>query len=406
MKKRLVNLLAMTVAICLLIVVAFYTSRASATPEVDDRLIPVTIDGEHVRLAVRIYKPQGDGPFPTMIFHHGSTGRGKNPDIFPIAWLPGTLINYFVDRGWAVVLPSRRGRGGSEGLYDEGFGKNRSKGYSWKPKYSIPGADRALEDVDAITDVILEEPFVDGTRVVVGGQSRGGILSVAHSGQRPELYRGVINFVGGWWGGKRDNAKKINNTIFKYGVPFGKETLWLYAKDDPYYSTITTQGYFKKFEKAGGIGTYVSDFPRKIGHGLVNIPEHWGPVVDAYLERMGVAHEPAPSAIRFTPDPSRPPTEFVGTWEGRWAGYSSWSTALTIESVSQEGVAIGTYTYIDTSYDIEALVEDGVLHWKGKRKSDFEFFVGRDGVLIGTYRRAKSANKRRAFFRAVMTRAE
>ena len=78
-------------------------------------------------------------------------------------------------------------------------------------------------------------------------QSRGGILSVAHSRQRPELYRGVINFVGGWWGGKRDSAKKINNTIFKYGVTFGRETLWLYAKDDPYYSTRTTQGYFKKF---------------------------------------------------------------------------------------------------------------------------------------------------------------
>ena len=396
----------MTTAICTLLLAALYTSRVDATPAVDDRMVSVSIDDAQVRLAVRSFKPDGEGPFPTLIFHHGSTGRGKDPDRFQISWLPGTIINYFVDRGWAVVLPSRRGRGGSEGIYNEGFGKNRSKGYSWKPKYSIPGADRALKDVDAITEAILEEPFVDRTRVIVGGVSRGGILSVAHSGQRPELYRGVINFVGGWWGGKRNNAKKINNTIFGHGVTFGKETLWLYAKDDNYYSIKTTRGYFEKFEKAGGIGTYVSDFPRKIGHSLLGIPEHWGPVVDAYLERIGLPHEPTPSAIRFTPDASYPPTDFVGEWHGIWGGYESSPTTLTIESVSVEGEAVGIYTYRGQSNNITAHVQDGVLKWKGKRKTSFEYFVGRDDVLVGTYRRGKSASKRRAFSRTVMTRAE
>jgi dipeptidyl aminopeptidase/acylaminoacyl peptidase len=47
-------------------------------------------------------------------------------------------------------------------------------------------------------DAVLAFPFVDPTRVVIGGQSRGGILSIAYAGQRPEQVKGVVNFVGGW----------------------------------------------------------------------------------------------------------------------------------------------------------------------------------------------------------------
>ena len=45
-------------------------------------MVPVTIDGETVKLATITYKPDGPGPFPTLIFHHGSTGRGTDPPLF------------------------------------------------------------------------------------------------------------------------------------------------------------------------------------------------------------------------------------------------------------------------------------------------------------------------------------
>jgi hypothetical protein len=32
-------------------------------------MVPLTIDGEQVRLATITYKPPGNGPFPTLIFH-------------------------------------------------------------------------------------------------------------------------------------------------------------------------------------------------------------------------------------------------------------------------------------------------------------------------------------------------
>jgi len=70
---------------------------------------------------------------PTLVFNHGSTGRGTDPRAFtrPIDY--PEVAKFFVDRGWAVVMPARRGRGGSEGPYDEGFATNRALGYVCDP---------------------------------------------------------------------------------------------------------------------------------------------------------------------------------------------------------------------------------------------------------------------------------
>src|SRR6476620_4537323 len=75
--------------------------------------VSVTIDGSTVKLSTVTYKPTGEGPFPTMIFHHGS-GLIERP------YDPRTVASWFVARGWAVIAPSRRGRGGSQGWDEEG----------------------------------------------------------------------------------------------------------------------------------------------------------------------------------------------------------------------------------------------------------------------------------------------
>ena len=84
-------------------------------------MVPVIIDGEPVRLAVRIYRPVIDEPLPTLIFDRGSTGTGSDPSSFEFVQYFEPVVTHFVRRGYAVTLPSRRGRGGSEGIYDEGF---------------------------------------------------------------------------------------------------------------------------------------------------------------------------------------------------------------------------------------------------------------------------------------------
>jgi dienelactone hydrolase len=253
-------------------------------------MVPVTVDGEQVKLSVITYKPAGDGPFPTLVFHHGSTGRGNNPAIFAHPYDPKVLADWFTARGWAVLLPSRRGRGGSEGRYDEGFALDRSQGYSCDPTLSLPGADRALRDIDAVTPVLLAQPFVDRSRVAVGGLSRGGILSIAWSGRRPSTPRAVINFVGGWSGARCPTASMINQELFRRGAAFGHSTIWLYGETDPFYPLSHSRSNFAAFQAAGGKGTFheYTPPPWESGHNISTIPGLWSSTLEDYLAERGL----------------------------------------------------------------------------------------------------------------------
>ncbi|HYE93509.1 MAG TPA: prolyl oligopeptidase family serine peptidase, partial [Terriglobales bacterium] len=199
--------------------------------------------------------------------------------------------------GWAVVIPARRGRGGSDGTYDEGFHALRSAGYTCEPARSTAGADRALRDADAITDAIVALPFVDASRLVVGGQSRGGILSVAWAGRHPDRVRGVINFAGGWLGTGCASASEVNQALLLRGTRYRGEMLWLYSPKDEYYPLAHTRGNFEAFERAGGSATFLS-IPKPanaIAHHIVADPTVWGAHVEAYLARRGLP------AARLTP---------------------------------------------------------------------------------------------------------
>ena len=253
-------------------------------------MVPVTIDGEQVKLATITYKPAGTGPFPTLIFHHGSTGRGTDPLAFSRPYDPRTLAEWFTARGWAVVLPSRRGRGGSEGTYDEGFSINRAQGYSCEQTLAIPGAERALRDIDAITPAILAQPFVDRSRVAVGGQSRGGILAIAWSGRQPGVPKAAINFVGGWMASACSSATAINQNLFNRGAAFGQPTIWLYGDKDPFYPLSHSRANFAAYQAAGGKGAFHEYEPPAglNGHQISSAPALWTGVVEAYLSARGL----------------------------------------------------------------------------------------------------------------------
>ena len=200
------------------------------------------------------------------------------------------MSEWFTARGWAVVLPQRRGRGGSEGIYDEGFAVNRGLGYSCEETLSLPGADRALRDIDAVTPAILALPFVDRTRFAVGGQSRGGVLTIAWSGRQPALPRAAINFVGGWMGSGCSSAVSINQNLFKRGAGFGQPSIWLYGEGDPFYPLSHSRANFAAFQSAGGRGTFNEYQPPQgmNGHQISGAPALWTSVLEAYLTERGL----------------------------------------------------------------------------------------------------------------------
>ena len=245
---------------------------------------PFTENGESVSLEVLLFKPLVDGRYPTMVFHHGSTGDGSDPSRFGNTFISKSIAFYFVERGWMVAFPQRRGRGRSDGLYDEGFKPDRS-GYSCQENLALAGAAHALEDLDVITDWVRNRMDVDTTRLLVGGSSRGGILAVAHTAQRPDVYLAAINFVGGWIAEGCGDYQSINRTLFVNGAAFPGPSLWLYGKNDSFYSIAYSRSNFDAFTLAGGMGSMfeLTRSPRLNGHFIINDLVLWEPVLDDFI---------------------------------------------------------------------------------------------------------------------------
>jgi dienelactone hydrolase len=244
-------------------------------------------NGAPVALEVVIHTPAGPGPFPVVLFNHGSTGRGDDPALYKQTYTSSAASAFFNERGWAVVYPQRRGRGNSGGLYDEGFRPDRRM-YSCDPQESLPGFERAMADLDAVLPALEARKELDTSRMLLAGQSRGGILAVAYAGRHPGRFAGVINFVGGWMSDRCPRAADINHVSLRRGAAYPHPMLWLYAEGDPFYSLQHTRAGFEAFVAAGGRGAfqeYRSGYGSN-GHLLIRYPQVWQPAVDAYLARL------------------------------------------------------------------------------------------------------------------------
>src|SRR5262245_43739898 len=138
--------------------------------------------GKRVTLEATLYRPAGDGPHAVLLFNHGSTGGGNIA--LSTTMRPGRQAQFFVERGFAVLAPMRRGRGASDGAYAEYEG-------TCNQDVLGTGLARAIEDVDAAMAYLREQAWADPERVLIAGQSRGGMLSVAYAAERPGAVRGV-----------------------------------------------------------------------------------------------------------------------------------------------------------------------------------------------------------------------
>jgi len=243
-------------------------------------------NGQPIRLTVVTYAPQGDGPFPLALMHHGSTGSGTRPSDFDRVWTSAWLADLLNEHGWLVAFPYRRGRGMSDGLYDEGFTLNRAEGYSPDDALSLPGAERALTDANAALAALRSWPEVAQSEILVGGVSRGGVVAILQAGSKPDEVVGVINFVGGWTG-KRGDAS-INPTLFKRISPYMGEVLSIYGEQDPYYSIEHSKSNLAEVERQGATSTlHVLKLPGYgNGHRVITMPSFWEKELDQFLSRI------------------------------------------------------------------------------------------------------------------------
>lgn len=258
---------------------------AFATRTVERLPTPWIGDGRAQTLELIVYRPLASpsGRLPAVIVHHGSTGDGSDPTQFRLSFDSQTLAREFTARGYLVFFPQRRGRGASDGLYDEGFRADRS-GYSCAAAQALPGLVRAAEDAEVIATGIESRTDVDPARLLVAGTSRGGLLALLHAAQRRARYLGVVNFVGGWLGEGCTDAVSVNRGAFVASAA-APPSLWIYAENDPFYSSAHSRANYEAFAAAGGVGQW--NLLRRLdpaasGHLIHADARLWGPLFDVF----------------------------------------------------------------------------------------------------------------------------
>ena len=84
---------------CLLIVLALLSPQARFAADI------VAFPSGELTLHGVLYKPEGDGPFPAVVYNHGSAPGMLSKEAFE------ALGPAFAGRGWVFFGPYRRGQG-------------------------------------------------------------------------------------------------------------------------------------------------------------------------------------------------------------------------------------------------------------------------------------------------------
>jgi dienelactone hydrolase len=239
---------------------------------------------ERESIVVTVHKPEGSGPFPLLVLSHGSPRSADDRLTFGRARLVGQS-RPFVEMGFAVLVPTRRGYGESGGRWAEGYGS------CFDPDYYAAGLETA-RDLRAAVDAVRAEPWADTSRIVLAGQSAGGFGSVAAASGEFKGVRAVINFAGGRGSQGPDNVchdARLVDAMERYGKSVRVPTLWLYSENDRFFGPRLAQRMHAAFVKSGGKAEFVQVPPTGLdGHGyFMRAIQDWSPRVAAFLRREG-----------------------------------------------------------------------------------------------------------------------
>lgn len=149
---------------------------------------------DKLKLEGYFYKPAGAGPFPVVVYNHGSRA-GFEHEERPMAF----IANVFVPAGYAVIVPERRGYGKSEG---EAFAQEVGQG---RGEQFVGRQQAEAGDVLAAVDYAKANLPVDTKRIVLMGFSFGGIVTT-FAASRSSDFAAVVNQAPGALNWKRSQA--------------------------------------------------------------------------------------------------------------------------------------------------------------------------------------------------------
>nr|WP_282581281.1 prolyl oligopeptidase family serine peptidase [Ralstonia insidiosa] len=235
-----------------------------------------------IKLETTVYKPAGAGPFPLIVLNHG---KSRGNATFQSRARYSEQAAALVARGYVVAIPMRQGFSKSGGAYI-GSGCNVESN----------GLIQA-EDVVAALDYMTTQPYVDRSRIVVMGQSHGGLTTMAFGTVSYPGVRGLVNFAGGL---RNDTCAAWENNLVRAFETYGRQSrypsLWFYGDNDSYWPKPMPEKMFAAYTGAGGKARLV-DYGNFKGDSHGMFASHaglaiWLPQVDAFLRELGLPAGP------------------------------------------------------------------------------------------------------------------
>lgn len=212
-----------------LMLLALATMARAAEPEL------VAFTSGKLELRGFVFKPAGNGPFPAVLYNHGSEKLpGSKPEIG----------NFFAANGYVLFVPHRRGQGRSPGHYimDELSGVSRMA----RGPRMVQLLDHQSQDVVAALDFLKKLPYVDPDRIAVAGCSFGGIQTLL-AAEKDIGLRAAVAFAAAamTWSGSTDIQARLIEAARRATVP----VFLIQAEND--YDLSPTQVLSKEMGQAG-----------------------------------------------------------------------------------------------------------------------------------------------------------
>lgn len=132
-----------------------------------------------------LWKPDGAGPFPTIVWNHGSE---KLPGSQP------ALAKFYTEHSYVFFVPHRRGQGRSLGNYIQDLVNQAPPGDRARRMVELQQAE--VDDVLAGLNYLKSQPFVDQARIAISGCSYGGIQTLL-AGERDLGVKALVPFAPG-----------------------------------------------------------------------------------------------------------------------------------------------------------------------------------------------------------------
>jgi carboxymethylenebutenolidase len=145
----------------------------------------ISYQSDGLRIQGYFYQPAGSGPFPTIIYNHGSRAGFERQSV---PWV--RLADLYVAAGYAVLVPERRGYGRSDGpAWSEAVGRDVGS-------VLIARLQAEADDVLAAVEYLRSMPSADTNRLGIAGWSLGGIVTL-FAISRSRSFRAAVDQAGG-----------------------------------------------------------------------------------------------------------------------------------------------------------------------------------------------------------------